>query len=119
MTTVAAPAQPTSPEVLVAPPGLAGVVVATTALSDVRGAEGFYHYRQYDAVELARSCSIEEVWHLLLRGHLPNVEELASFRATVADAQRLSAATSAQPALPLTQLRTDLSILGGTLALEP
>ena len=120
MTTVAAPAPSPSPKPLVAPPGLAGVVVATTALSDVRGAEGFYHYRQYDAVELARSCSIEEVWHLLLRGHLPNTEELAAFRATIADVQQLAGDTAAAtPGTPMTQLRTDLSILGGTLALEP
>ena len=38
-----------------APRGLAGVVVTDTELGDVRGREGFYHYRQYSAVELARS----------------------------------------------------------------
>ena len=32
-----------------APAGLKGVVVAETALGDVRGTEGFYHYRQYAA----------------------------------------------------------------------
>ena len=37
------------------PPGLAGVAVAETAVGDVRGEEGFYHYRQYDAAELART----------------------------------------------------------------
>ena len=36
-----------------APRGLAGVVVTDTELGDVRGIEGFYHYRQYSAVELA------------------------------------------------------------------
>ena len=30
-----------------APRGLEGVVVATTTIGDVRGREGFYHYRQY------------------------------------------------------------------------
>ena len=91
MSTATAAAPSTPPEALVAPPGLAGVIVATTALSDVRGQQGFYHYRQYDAVDLARSCSIEEVWHLLLRGHLPDEAELAGFRATIADAQQLPA----------------------------
>ena len=38
-----------------APRGLAGVVVTDTELGDVRGREGFYHYRQYSAVELAQS----------------------------------------------------------------
>ena len=44
---------PTSPDPIVAPPGLAGVVVADTTVGDVRGQEGFYHYRQFNAVELA------------------------------------------------------------------
>jgi citrate synthase len=128
MTTVAPAPNPASLP-LVAPPGLSGVIVATTALSDVRGAEGFYHYRQYDAVDLARSCSIEEVWHLLLRGSLPTADELETFRATVRAAQRLSPAVqdeldtvaSATPAgtPPLTGLRTALSALGGGLDLQP
>ena len=33
--------------VLDAPRGLEGVVVAETDVGDVRGLEGFYHYRQY------------------------------------------------------------------------
>lgn len=49
------------------PRGLAGVVVADTEVGDVRGLEGFYHYRQYSAVELARSRGFEDVWHLLDR----------------------------------------------------
>lgn len=118
-------ARPDTP--VVAPPGLAGVVVATTSLGDVRGAEGFFHYRQYDAVDLARSCSIEEVWHLLLRGHLPTTGELAAFRATIAEAQvlapdvraQLDAVAVAALAPPMTSLRTSLSALGGALRLEP
>ncbi len=53
------------------PRGLTNVVAAETALGDVRGHEGFYHYRQYSAVELARSRSFEEAWYLLLFGDLP------------------------------------------------
>jgi citrate synthase len=41
------------PGTLEAPKGLEGVVVAETTVGDVRGQEGFYHYRQYSAVELA------------------------------------------------------------------
>ena len=129
MSTATAAAPSTPPEALVAPPGLAGVIVATTALSDVRGQQGFYHYRQYDAVDLARSCSIEEVWHLLLRGHLPDEAELAAFRATIADAQRLPAEVTGALAgvaiatpdgtSPMTALRTALSMLGGALDLTP
>src|SRR4051812_43839641 len=53
------------------PPGLAGVAVAETAIGDVRGEEGFYHYRQYDACELARTTSFEAVWQLMIDGALP------------------------------------------------
>lgn len=58
------------------PPGLKGVAAAETAIGDVRGAEGFYHYRQYDAAALARSSSVEAVWHLLLRSELPQSPEI-------------------------------------------
>ena len=111
------------------PAGLAGVVVAATGISDVRGDEGFYHYRQYDAIELARSCSIEEVWHLLLRGHLPTTAELEAFRVTISTAQHLPddvrdeldavAAATRGTTSPMTGLRTSLSALGGALGLAP
>jgi citrate synthase len=67
-----------------APAGLEGVAVAETSVGDVRGEEGFFHYRGYDATELARHCSFEQVWHLLLRGELPDADQLAEFEATVA-----------------------------------
>lgn len=53
------------------PPGLKGVAVTSTGIGDVRGSEGFYHYRQYAATELARSRSLEDVWQLVLDGRLP------------------------------------------------
>src|SRR3954452_6989158 len=59
--------------------GLEGVVVAETEVGDVRGQEGFYHYRQYNAVELAQKRSLEDVWHLLYQGHLPSVAEREAF----------------------------------------
>ena len=62
------------------PPGLAGVVVAETELGDVRGLEGFYHYREHSAVELARTRSVEDVWQLMLDGALPEASEAASIR---------------------------------------
>lgn len=53
-----------------APAGLKGVVVADTVVGDVRGAEGFYHYREHSAVELARRASFESVWSLVVDGDL-------------------------------------------------
>src|SRR6476620_1633934 len=54
------------------PRGLEGVIVAETTIGDVRGLEGFYHYRQYNAVELAQKRSIEDVWYLMFEGALPD-----------------------------------------------
>src|SRR6478736_10135868 len=54
------------------PRGLKGVVVADTEIGDVRGEEGFYHYRQYSAVDLAVHRSLEDVWFLMVEGHLPD-----------------------------------------------
>jgi citrate synthase len=67
------------PGTIEAPPGLEGVIVAETAVGDVRGLEGFYHYRQYDAVELATKLRLEDVWHLLFEGHLPTPAERQAF----------------------------------------
>ncbi len=61
----------TMPDELIAPPGLKGIAVADTVLGDVRGQEGFFHYRQHDAAELARERTLEDVWTLQLNGALP------------------------------------------------
>ncbi|QNE33878.1 citrate synthase [Leifsonia shinshuensis] len=71
------------------PRGLTNVVAATTALGDVRGHEGFYHYRQYSAIDLARERSFEDAWYLLLFGELPSAQELAAFRERIAAARRI------------------------------
>ena len=42
--------------------------VTETAIGDVRGNEGFYHYREHSAVELAQKRSLEDVWLLLFDG---------------------------------------------------
>ncbi|MFD8820649.1 citrate/2-methylcitrate synthase, partial [Streptomyces sp. NPDC059627] len=73
------------------PRGLAGVVVTDTEVGDVRGTEGFYHYREYSAVELARTRGFEEVWHLLIHGGLPDPERAADFAAETAALRRLPA----------------------------
>jgi len=67
------------PSTIEAPPGLEGVIVAETSVGDVRGLEGFYHYRQYNAVELADKLALEDVWFLLFEGHLPSAQERAAF----------------------------------------
>ncbi|MFE0378304.1 citrate synthase/methylcitrate synthase [Streptomyces inhibens] len=111
-----------------APRGLAGVIVTETQLGDVRGIEGFYHYRQYSAVELATTRSFEDVWYLMFHGSLPDAAQLAAFRAETATLRLLPAAVrDALPAIahagalsgPLAGLRTALSLLGATAGFRP
>ncbi|MDL9979418.1 citrate/2-methylcitrate synthase [Microbacterium sp. ASV49] len=74
------------PDALIdAPRGLAGVVVADTAISEVNGLEGWYQYRGHSAIDLARHSSLEEVWHLFLVGGLPDAAQAAAFAASLAD----------------------------------
>ena len=108
------------------PAGLNGVAVAETTIGTVHGDEGFYHYREYDAVELARSVGFEDVWHLLERGALPTPEEQERFRAEVAAARSLPPqlatlidVVAEADATPLAKLRTVLSTASGALDLAP
>jgi len=108
------------------PPGLNGVAVADTVIGDVRGDEGFYHYRQYDACELARTQTFEDVWFLVANGALPGLDELAAFRAAVADRRfvpdqlaLLTSAVAETDVEPLARLRTVLSASGAALDIRP
>ncbi len=71
------------------PRGLEGVVVAETSVGDVRGQEGFFHYRQYSATELAARRSLEDVWQLLFDGALPDRAAAARFADEVASLRAL------------------------------
>jgi citrate synthase len=111
-----------------APRGLAGVVVTDTRIGDVRGLEGFYHYRQYSAVDLARTRGFEDVWHLLVHGELPDAERSAAFAAETAALRRLpDEVRAALPAIaaaggrsgPLAGMRTALSLLGAAKGFRP
>ncbi|MDT3397682.1 citrate synthase/methylcitrate synthase [Streptomyces sp. B1866] len=110
------------------PRGLAGVVVTDTALGDVRGREGFYHYRQYSAVELARTRTFEDVWHLMFHGTLPDAAERADFAARTAALRHLpDEVREALPVIarssvlsgPLAGLRAALSLFGAAADLRP
>src|SRR5215218_5161510 len=73
------------------PRGLKGVIVADTALGDVRGLEGFYHYRQYSAPELAAKRTFEDVWYLLFEGELPSAGRRDEYAARIAAARPVPA----------------------------
>jgi citrate synthase len=109
-----------------APKGLAGVIVAETEVGDVRGQEGFYHYRQYSATELAEKRSLEDVWHLLFEGELPTPAQAAAFAAEIAPlrvvppevATELPAIAAAGGGGPLDELRTAVSLIGQAAGMQ-
>lgn len=110
------------------PRGLAGVVVTDTELGDVRGHEGFYHYRQYSAIELAESRTFEDVWHLMFFGVLPDATEREAFIRQTAQPRQLPAeiwdvlpsiARATARSGPLAGLRSALSLLGAHADLRP
>ncbi|MGC0206671.1 citrate synthase/methylcitrate synthase [Streptomyces levis] len=110
------------------PRGLAGVVVTDTRIGDVRGLEGFYHYRQYSAVDLAQTRGFEDVWHLLVHGELPDAARGAAFTRETAALRRLpEEVRAALPAIaeaggrsgPLAGMRTALSLLGAAKGFRP
>ncbi|MFG1910316.1 citrate/2-methylcitrate synthase [Kribbella sp. NPDC048928] len=110
------------------PPGLRNVVVTETTLGDVRGDEGFYHYRQYSAIDLAKSKTLEDVWYLMFEGHLPTDAERAGFIAELAPLRVLpeevravlpAIATAGAKFNPLAGLRTALSLLAAVRGLPP
>uniref|UniRef100_A0AAU3GPK9 Citrate synthase n=1 Tax=Streptomyces sp. NBC_01401 TaxID=2903854 RepID=A0AAU3GPK9_9ACTN len=122
------PASHMEPAPLDVPRGLAGVIVTDTALGDVRGREGFYHYRQYSAIELAENRSFEDVWYLMVHGDLPDRAVSDGFAARTAGLRRLPAEVrEALPAIaragalsgPLAGLRTALSLFGASAGFRP
>ncbi|HEY3731603.1 MAG TPA: citrate/2-methylcitrate synthase, partial [Steroidobacteraceae bacterium] len=101
---------------------LSGVVAGNTALSSVGLSGNDLHYRGFDILDIADRCEFEEIAHLLIHEHFPNVRELAAYK------QRLRRARALPPALlgalellprdshPMDVLRTAVSVLG---CLEP
>jgi citrate synthase len=102
------------------------VAVTDTMIGDVRGDEGFYHYRQYDATDLARTATFEDVWHLFETGRLPSDDERERFRADVAalrtvptELHELVDVVAGIDDSPLSKLRTVLSASAGPAGARP
>ncbi len=110
-----------------APAGLADVSVASTTVSDVLGRRGFYHYRGYNAVDIARRGSFEDAWFLMLRGELPATEQRAAFRQETAALRQLpDGVAGLLPAIAglsgpgsLASLRTALSVAAQAIGCKP
>ncbi|WP_030159325.1 citrate/2-methylcitrate synthase [Glycomyces sp. NRRL B-16210] len=116
-------------EFIEVPKGLDRVIVADTEIGDVRGEEGFYHYRQYSAVDLAEHCSFEQVWYLMTHAELPTRAQLAAFKDRVAPHRKLTAqlrellphlaVSENGPVAPLDGLRTALSAACAARPMRP
>ena len=63
--------------------GLADIIAASTALSDIDGRAGLLFYRGYDIHQLAGPATFEEIAYLLQRGHPPTRGELAGYAAEI------------------------------------
>jgi citrate synthase len=107
--------------------GLADVSVARTKVSDVLGRQGFYHYRGYNAVDIARRGSFEDAWYLMLHGELPTTGQRTAFAREVADlrsvpdgvAELLPAIARLSSPGSLESLRTALSVTAQAIGCQP
>ncbi|MFQ2647583.1 2-methylcitrate synthase [Aeromonas caviae] len=97
---------------------LSGTAAGNTALCTVGLSGNDLHYRGYDILDVATSCEFEEIAHLLVHGHLPNVSELAAYKAKLKALRGLP--TGVRTALeqlppsahPMDVMRTAVSVLG-------
>jgi citrate synthase len=95
--------------------GLADVVAASTAISDIDGKAGKLFYRGYDIHDLGGHISFEECVHLLQRGTLPTQAQLDQITAELAAGRALGPTVTkilpliAGKASPMEALRTLLS----------
>jgi citrate synthase len=96
--------------------GLADVVAASTALSDIDGRAGLLFYRGYDINDLAGHACFEEIAFLLQRGTAPDGGELDGYRAELAVGRQLAALTTgdlagiARSQRPMEALRSLVSL---------
>ena len=73
---------------------LSGVTAGNTALCTVGKTGNDLHYRGYDILDVAESCEFEEIAHLLVHGTLPNLTELAAYKAKLRALRRSEEHTS-------------------------
>ncbi|MBO6850261.1 MAG: bifunctional 2-methylcitrate synthase/citrate synthase [Marinobacter sp.] len=98
--------------------GLRGQVAGVTALCTVGKSGAGLTYRGYDIAELAENAQFEEVAYLLLRGKLPNRQELDAYKKKLQSLRGLPAALKTvleqipKDAHPMDVMRTGCSMLG-------
>ncbi|QQC97348.1 2-methylcitrate synthase (plasmid) [Vibrio parahaemolyticus] len=98
--------------------GLRGQSAGSTALCTVGKTGTGLTYRGYDITDLANNAQFEEVAYLLLRGHLPNQQELDAYKTHLLSLRglptELKQALELIPASahPMDVMRTGCSVLG-------
>jgi len=98
--------------------GLRGQVAGETALCTVGKTGTGLAYRGYDVSDLADNAQFEEVAYLLLRGKLPNQQELDAYKKKLQGLRGLPAALKTvleqipKNAHPMDVMRTGASMLG-------
>ena len=100
---------------------LSGVAAGNTALCTVGRTGNDLHYRGYDILDFATTSEFEEIAYLLVHGKLPNVAELASYKAKLKSLRGIPASVKAvleqipASAHPMDVMRTAVSALGCAL----
>mgnify|MGYP000356770261 CR=1 FL=1 len=98
--------------------GLRGQVAGETALCTVGKSGTGLTYRGYDITDLANNAQFEEVAYLLLRGKLPNQQELDAYKKKLVSLRGLPEALKTvleqipKNAHPMDVMRTGCSMLG-------
>jgi len=121
---VAAPAASAASTTSVAGPkpkksvALSGVTAGNTALCTVGLSGNDLHYRGYDILDVADTCEFEEIAYLLVHEKLPNLSELATYKAKLKSLRGIPMAVQdvleslPASAHPMDVLRTGCSALG-------
>lgn len=100
---------------------LSGIKAGNTALCTVGRSGNDLHYRGYDILDIAESCTFEEIAYLLVHGELPDIAQLNAYQAKLARLRGLPGtvrqALESLPAAthPMDVLRTGVSALGCAL----
>ena len=97
---------------------LSGVTAGNTALCTVGLSGNDLHYRGYDILDVANTCEFEEIAYLLVHEKLPNLSELATYKAKLKSLRGIPMAVQdvleslPASAHPMDVLRTGCSALG-------
>lgn len=100
--------------------GLQGVVIDDTHICKIDGEVGKLYYYGYSIEDLAQHCSYEEVVYLLLKGELPNADQLAALKNELIAARGLPYGvrdvikSAPKSSIPMDVLRTAASALALT-----